>query len=1060
MKYEDFLKTKIIEHCPTGLDIKEEDINGKLYLFQRDITKWALNKGKAAVFADCGTGKTPIQLAWSEKVCEHTGGDVLILAPLAVSRQTVHEGKKFGIEVNICRTQADVKPGINITNYEMLQHFNASHFAGVVLDECFPLDTLVDIVESGKIYRRAISEILPGDKILNAGGIDVVTETHKRQINGAVYINANGGIICSKNHPFFTLHGWRCAQNLQPGDYIMETATAMRMVWGNFQTKERWSKNATILRDILFSEMENDTEGNFREGSFSGSSSEEREKEKRMVEKWTSQGIKRIGKNPVVKPDARRINAKESFADFTGHEPQTYRAWGKWKGIDGATGISKKSSFRRMDSGICYFTGETKDGIPNELQSRLRKSRDEDSNRNRRKQSLFKKRTRQKERQYAGFVRVESVEVLEQTSRRLDKYRNKNGNIYFYDIKAKRHPSFSVNGLLVHNSGILKAYTGKTKQAIIEAFKGTQYKLACTATPSPNDHMEILNHAAFLDVMQSHEALAIWFINDTMNMGKYRLKKHAVQDFWNWVSSWAISISKPSDLGYSDEGFILPPLNIIEEIIEVDITKDTGDRLFRVPDMNATSFHKEKRLTAEARAKRSAEIVNSFPEKQFIVWCDTNYEADMLRKMLPEATEIRGSDKADRKEQAALDFVAGKIRVLISKPSIFGFGLNFQHCHKMIFCGLSYSFELFYQAVRRLLRFGQKNPVDCYVVIGETERQLINTIRRKESLYEEMKRHMIDSIKRTQNIKQERIEYKLDYERDIMKGEDWTAILGDCIEETRNIADASVHFELFSPPFSSLYIYSDSYRDMGNVKNDEEFFKNFEYLIPELYRILIPGRLVAVHCKQLVNYKNRDGASGLRDFRGEIIRVFQKHGFVYHSEVCIWKDPVIEMQRTKSHGLLYKQLRKDSSYSRQGLPDYLVVFRKWDSSGDVEPVTKTKEGFPLEIWQRYASPVWFDIQQTNVLNCQLAREGEDEKHIAPLQIDVIERAVELWTNPGDIVFTPFMGIGSECYGALKLGRKALGIELKRSYFDIAVKNLKDISGRKAQVDIFSLGVSQ
>ncbi len=287
-------------------------------------------------------------------------------------------------------------------------------------------------------------------------------------------------------------------------------------------------------------------------------------------------------------------------------------------------------------------------------------------------------------------------------------------------------------------------------------------------------------------------------------------------------------------------------------------------------------------------------------------------------------------------------------------------------------------------------------------------------------------------------------------------GKNFALYNGDCVEVIQSIPSNSVHLPIFSPPFSNLYIYSDSYRDMGNCKNDEEFFQNFDYLIPELFRVTVPGRLCAVHCKQLVNYKGRDGASGLRDFRGEIIRHFEKFGWVYHSEVCIWKDPVVEMQRTKSHGLLYKQLRKDSSYSRQGLPDYLLLFRKWTEEGDAEPVTHTTEDFKLEMWQRYASPVWFDIRQTNVLNIALAREDADEKHICPLQLDVIERALQLWTNPNDIVFTPFAGIGSEAYQAVKMGRRAIGIELKESYFQQAVNNLQVLEKESNQLNIFDL----
>ena len=280
---------------------------------------------------------------------------------------------------------------------------------------------------------------------------------------------------------------------------------------------------------------------------------------------------------------------------------------------------------------------------------------------------------------------------------------------------------------------------------------------------------------------------------------------------------------------------------------------------------------------------------------------------------------------------------------------------------------------------------------------------------------------------------------------------------GDCVQIIQQLPDNSVHFNIFSPPFANLYIYSDDLADMGNCKNHEEFFEQFDYLIPELLRITVPGRLCAVHCKNLVKYKGRDGRSGIYDFRGDIIRHFEKYGWQYHSEVCIWTDPVLEMQKTKAQGLLYKQLRKDSSYSRQGMPDYLVIFRKWTEDYiDAEPVGHTKEEFPLELWQKYASPVWMDIQRTNVLNGRMARGDKDEKHICPLQLDVIERAVELWTNKGDIVFTPFLGIGSEAYQALSMGRRAIGIELKQEYFDVAVANCKVVSEISEQISLLDI----
>lgn len=286
---------------------------------------------------------------------------------------------------------------------------------------------------------------------------------------------------------------------------------------------------------------------------------------------------------------------------------------------------------------------------------------------------------------------------------------------------------------------------------------------------------------------------------------------------------------------------------------------------------------------------------------------------------------------------------------------------------------------------------------------------------------------------------------------------------GDCVEITSQMPSESVHFEIFSPPFANLYIYSDDLRDMGNCKNENEFFEQFDYLIPELYRVLMNGRICAVHCKQLARYKNSSGASGWYDFRGDIIRHFEKAGFQYHSEVVIWTDPVLEMQKTKTQRLLYAQLRRDASLSGVGMPEYLCLFRKWEGEGkNPEPIrhyatekdAKEDGGssfqvFDLPLWQRYASPVWFDIRRTDVLNARVAKNDRDEKHICPLQLEVIERAVQLWTNPGDIVFDPFDGIGSTGYQALKQGRRHIGCELKPEYFNLAMEHcelaLKEIA---------------
>lgn len=310
-------------------------------------------------------------------------------------------------------------------------------------------------------------------------------------------------------------------------------------------------------------------------------------------------------------------------------------------------------------------------------------------------------------------------------------------------------------------------------------------------------------------------------------------------------------------------------------------------------------------------------------------------------------------------------------------------------------------------------------------------------------------------------------------------GENYSIYNGDCVEIVSGLPDESVGFSIFSPPFASLYTYSNSDRDMGNCGSGAEFMEHFGFLIDQLYRVLKPGRICAFHVMNLPSSKQNDGFIGIKDFRGDCIRAFQSKGFIFHSEVTIWKDPVLAMQRTKAIGLLHKQLKKDSTISRQGIPDYLVVMRKPGvnpdpvegplyyfvgddnlpdqnefirSDGSIAKIPRG-QATPIDVWQRYASPVWMDINQTRTLQFQTARAADDERHICPLQLDVIERAMQLWSNVDDVVLTPFLGIGSEAYVALKMGRKAIGAELKQSYFDLAARNLKDAA--KDQYDMFA-----
>ncbi len=303
-------------------------------------------------------------------------------------------------------------------------------------------------------------------------------------------------------------------------------------------------------------------------------------------------------------------------------------------------------------------------------------------------------------------------------------------------------------GVVLDESGILKSFMGATKRMLCEAFESTPYRLACTATPAPNDHIELGNHSAFLGILPAFEMLTRWFINDTSLFGNYRLKGHAETAFWDWVCSWARCVSKPSDLGYADDGYVLPELVLEKHVVDVDVRQDAAGMLFRVPDMSATSVHKEKRITADARAVAIANLVKAEPHESWLLWCDTDYEADAVRAVLPEATDVRGSDKPEAKEKALLGFADGSVRVLLTKPKLAGLGLNFQHCARVGFVGASFSYEQFYQSVRRCWRFGQTRPVHVHVAMGQTELEMWNVLSRKKDLHSNMSAAMSAAMRR------------------------------------------------------------------------------------------------------------------------------------------------------------------------------------------------------------------------------------------------------------------------------------------------------------------------
>lgn len=597
-------------------------------------------------------------------------------------------------------------------------------------------------------------------------------------------------------------------------------------------------------------------------------------------------------------------------------------------------------------------------------------------------------------------------------------------------------------GVVLDESSILKNFEGQTKKLIIECFAGTPYKLACTATPSPNDPMELGNHAEFLDVMSRNEMLAMYFVHDGGETAKWRLKGHATKLFYQFVGSWAIMLNKPHDIGFEMEGYHLPCLNLLERQI-ITPKRDNGS-LFNDAIISATNFNQELRLTKVERLDEAAKIVNDSDEN-FIIWIKQNEEGESLKKLIPGAVEVKGSDSPEYKEKMLLGFANNEYRVLITKTKIAQFGLNYQNCRNQIFASLDFSFEGLYQAIRRSYRFGQKNEVNIYLITTDTMANVKQSIDQKQKQFEVMQDEMSKAVNANLSGK---LMASADYDTEEVKNDNYFIKSGDCVQLIKDIKDESIGLSVFSPPFAELYTYSSHLEDMGNSKDYNEFLTQFGFLIKELNRVMMQGRNVAVHCMDLPIQKGKEGFIGLRDFSGMILKAFEEAGFIYHSRVTIWKDPVVEMQRTKALGLLHKQVKKDSTMSRVGIPDYVMIFRK--DGERVNPVTNTD--IPVDLWQKYASPVWMDIDYGNTLQgYRNGREDNDEKHICPLQLDTIERLIHLYSNKGDTVFTPFMGIGSEVFQAVKMDRYGIGFELKESYFDLAKSNLAACINSKRQL---------
>jgi hypothetical protein len=615
--------------------------------------------------------------------------------------------------------------------------------------------------------------------------------------------------------------------------------------------------------------------------------------------------------------------------------------------------------------------------------------------------------------------------------------------------------------VVLDESSILKALDGKTRQKLTELFASTPYRLCCTATPAPNDIAEIASHAEFLGIMTRAEMLAAFFVHDDEG---WRLKGHAETAFYRWLASWGMSIRWPSDLGYSDNDYVLPPLTISPLWVESDYVPE--GQMFFTGLKGIQDRVKVRKGTLSVRSARTAELINTDRDHQWVVWCGLNPESAELAQLIPDAIEVKGSDSPDKKAAALESFQEGRYRVLITKPKIAGFGVNLQTCHKIAFCGLSDSWEAYYQCIRRCYRFGQTWPVEVFIVLSDAEGAIYQNVTQKEQEALQMSKKLIEHVREFERAEIAEIHDSQPYQVSDASSQDWRLMLGDSTERLSEIADNSIDLSVFSPPFASLYTYSPSERDLGNSRNDDEFLAHFGLIIDHLLRVTKPGRICCVHVFDIPAMLVRDGYIGLKDFSGDVLRLFIRHGWIFDARIPIDKNQQAQSIRTHAKGLTMTQMEKDRSWSRPALPDYILKFRKPGENA----VPVSGGSVTRDLWIEWANPTWpgeqdrcadagsfaawYGIRETDTLN--VIPKDKDDRHICPLQLGTIERCTRLWSNAGETVLDPFAGIGSTGHEAIRLGRRFVGIELKESYWRIAVRNLRHAEQIKEQPTLFDL----
>lgn len=691
-------------------------------------------------------------------------------------------------------------------------------------------------------------------------------------------------------------------------------------------------------------------------------------------------------------------------------------------------------------------------------------------------------------------------------------------------------------------ASVLRSYGSKTYQTFLNKFQGVKYKLVATATPSPNRYKELIHYAGFLEIMDTAQALTRFFQRDSTKANNLTLYPHKEKEFWLWLSTWALFLQKPSDLGYSDDGYDLPPLDVRYHMLESSnamMTYEKDGQGKMIPDfaIGLSQAARVKRESIDIRVAKAKEIIDESPGDHFIIWHDLESERHAIKKTIPECREIFGSQDLDKREKNTIDFSEGRYRILATKKELSGSGCNFQrHCHREIFLGIDYEFNDFIQAIHRCYRFLQDKPVVIDIIYMEQEQEILKVLKEKWQQYDELTENMEKIIKQyglAQTDAVQEMKRSIGVRRIEVKGLKFRAIHNDCIEELATMPDNSVDEIITSIPFGNHYEYCECYNDLGHNENTERFFKQMDFMTPNLLRALKPGRVFCCHVKDRVLFGNTTGTGmpTVEPFHALTILHYMKHGFQFFGMITVVTDVVRENNQTYRLG--WTENSKDGTKMGVGCEEYVLLFRKlptdtsnayadvpvkkdkkdytrgqwqidahgyWRSSGNRLISKDELEAIPVKDLQKvyrqfsrshiynyeehvklaneldkngklpasfmvvapgsWNESVWDDINRMRTLNTQ-QRLKRKQMHLCPLQLDIVERLVDRYSNPGEIVLDPFGGLMTVPLVALKKDRKGIGIELNPDYFRDGLGYLQTEEAKKNEPTLFDfLGVEE